>query len=85
MEPNSATTEKPQTADTFTPNTDVESAENGDKKAGNTHEKATSIDESEPVPDEYPYGFRLALLVGAIMMTVFLTSLDQVSDATGTP
>ncbi|OCK73020.1 MFS general substrate transporter [Lepidopterella palustris CBS 459.81] len=27
--------------------------------------------------DEYPHGLRLVVLVGAVMMTVFLTSLDQ--------
>jgi hypothetical protein len=30
--------------------------------------------------DEYPHGLRLVVLVGAVMMTVFLTSLDQVSN-----
>ncbi|TVY45878.1 putative efflux pump [Lachnellula occidentalis] len=55
----------------------------------NAHEKTTSINEPESVPesvpDEYPHGFRLALLVGAIMMTVFLTSLDQTIVGTAIP
>jgi hypothetical protein len=86
MEPSSATMEKPLAANTFTPN--VEAGENGGRETSNTHGKTTSIQDAELVLDEYPHGFRLALLVGAIMMTVFLTSLDQVSDTlatTGTP
>ncbi|KAF3771160.1 MFS general substrate transporter [Cryphonectria parasitica EP155] len=36
-------------------------------------------------PDEYPHGLRLVTLVGAVMMTVFLTSLDQTIVGTAIP
>lgn len=81
MAANSATVNKTEKIDTLTTNSDVESphvAPVGEKKASSTDQQTDSTDES--TTNEYPHGFRLVLLVGAIMMTVFLTSLDQVSD-----
>jgi hypothetical protein len=85
MESSSATTEKTLATDNFPPN--MEAAADGGKEITNTNGQMTSIHDSEVFQDEYPHGFRLAVLVGAVCMTVFLTSLDQVSQtlATGTP
>lgn len=60
---------EPQTAATGSltaPNTDVES-KGSDERIVNQ------------LTDEYPHGLRLITVVAAVMLTVFLTSLDQVS------
>ena len=46
-------------------------------KTGNDHRPLTS--EENNTSDEYPTGFRLVVLVGAVVLSVFLISLDQVS------
>ncbi|KAK3377019.1 putative efflux pump antibiotic resistance protein [Lasiosphaeria ovina] len=48
-----------------------------DEKAAATADAAAS--------DEYPHGFRLVVLVAAVMITVFLTSLDQTIVGTAIP
>ncbi|MCJ1391937.1 hypothetical protein MMC18_004804 [Xylographa bjoerkii] len=79
MESNNATVNKTETANTLVKNFDVE-----DSRAIQVGvEKACSIEDA--TTDEYPHGLRLVILVGAIMMTVFLISLDQTIVGTAIP
>jgi EmrB/QacA subfamily drug resistance transporter len=41
--------------------------------------------ESESDPDDYPHGLHLIIIIAAIIMTVFLTSLDQTIVGTAVP
>ncbi|CAG8970716.1 hypothetical protein HYALB_00001497 [Hymenoscyphus albidus] len=63
----------------------MESLHSVELESSDSHQKATSIKEPESVSNEYPHGFRLVLLVGAVMLTVFLTSLDQTIVGTAIP
>lgn len=54
------------------------SAANSVTDRGQLAEKDASVDKQDELSD-YPTGFKLFMLVAAVMLTVFLTSLDQVS------
>ena len=73
MASNNATESKTETDSTSVTNFDVENT----RVAQVGEEKASSI--GDAATDEYPHGLRLVILIGAIMITVFLISLDQVS------
>ena len=74
-----------QTASTSTSNFEV-----GASQVTNLDEKKKNDSDNELLPnsdqaiatDEYPHGIRLALLVGAVVLTIFMTSLDQVCHVT---
>lgn len=53
-----------------------------DEKEDGSSNRLPSSDGSDEKPtEEYPSGLRLFLIVGAVIMTVFLISLDQVSSS----
>ena len=48
-------------------------------RTDNDRRPLTSYETDTSPGDEYPTGFRLVVLVGAVVLSVFLISLDQVS------
>jgi hypothetical protein len=55
-----------------------------EEKGRDQNADATDPPEGEDrVADKYPHGLRLVTVVAAVMLTVFLTSLDQVSSKPG--
>ncbi|KAI1372719.1 MFS general substrate transporter [Hypoxylon crocopeplum] len=69
-------------------NSDVEASRVPASRAG--EDKSTNSDQlanqnEKATTDEYPHGFRFFVLVGAVMITVFLSSLDQTIVGTAIP
>ena len=69
-----------QTANTSTSNFEGEASHvaNLEEKKKDSDNELLPNSEEAISTDEYPHGMRLALLVGAVVLTVFMTSLDQV-------
>jgi len=69
------------------------SLSSGDESRRVTDSKPNASDSDQPTkpdasaaePDEYPHGFQLFVVVTAIILTVFLTSLDQTIVGTAIP
>ncbi|CAG8954544.1 hypothetical protein HYFRA_00004459 [Hymenoscyphus fraxineus] len=66
-------------------NSSRESLHSVELESSDSHQKVTSTKEPESVSNQFPHGFRLVLLVAAVMLTVFLTSLDQTIVGTAIP